>query len=176
MEAGARTAAHIPRGVTKSSARPARRRDTDAMETVAEKLWSASTRGLLKFEDILPMAGMPIGGVGVGPGTKGEKAFRAYTKNAVVIARLEAEGFERADQRSPHPWYLPFASGVVSPHEKALCRALTDEQRAWIEAQRVAALKRRSQLRVQRDVAALHGELSDDMRITAMGASAARSV
>ena len=176
MEAGARTAAHIPRGVTKSSARPARRRDTDAMETVAEMLWSASTRGLLKFEDIVPMEGMPIGGVGVGPGTKGEQAFRAYTKHAVVIARLEAEGFVRSGAGAPQPWHMVKGNGIVSPADKAICRSLTPKQRDDIEAQRVAALKRRSQLRVQRDVAALHGELSDDMMIAPMGAATARSV
>ena len=69
-----------------------RRSVTDTMDSDAEKLWSASTRGLLKFEDILPIPGiMPNGGIGVGPGRKGKMALWAYIKHPAVLARLENE-------------------------------------------------------------------------------------
>jgi hypothetical protein len=112
-----------------------------------ELLWSGKTRGLFEFEPIAPIEGLPMGAIGVAVGSKGGAAFFSYIKQPKVIARLEAEGFERAGQGAPHPWYLPVAPGVVSPHEKALCRALTDEQRARIEANRAAALARLSQSR-----------------------------
>jgi hypothetical protein len=117
------------------------------MATSAEQLWSAKTRGYFEFESIAPTNGLPMGAIGVAAGSKGRAAFFSYLKQPKVIARLEAEGFERAGQGAPHPWYLPVAPGVVSPHEKALCRALTDEQRARIEANRAAALARLSQSR-----------------------------
>ena len=115
------------------------------MATSAEQLWSAKTRGLLEFQPIPPTNGLSMGAVGLAAGTEGLGAFFSYLKQPTVIARLEAEGFERAGQGAPHPWYLPVAPGVVSPHEKALCRALTDEQRARIEVNRAAALARLSQ-------------------------------
>ena len=117
------------------------------METSAERLWSAKTRGYFEFESIAPTNGLPMGAVGVAAGSKGRAAFFSYLKQPKVIARLEAEGFEWAGPRAPHPWYLPLKPGVVSPCEKALCRALTDEQRARIEANRVAALALLSQSR-----------------------------
>ena len=82
-----------------------------------------------------------------------------------VLARLEAEGFVRSAAEAPHPWHLVKAgSGRVSPADKAVCRSLTNEQRERIEANRVAALKRLS----QHNVAALHGELSDNTMIAAI--------
>ena len=117
------------------------------MATSAEQLWSAKTRGLFAFESIAPTNGLPMGAVGLAAGSKGRAAFFSYLKQPKVIARLEAEGFEWAGPRAPHPWYLPLKPGVVSPCEKALCRALTDEQRARIEANRVAALALLSQSR-----------------------------
>jgi hypothetical protein len=127
--------------------RAPRTSEAGQMATSAEQLWSAKTRGLFAFESIAPTNGLPMGAVGVATGSKGRAAFFSYLKQPKVIARLEAEGFEQAGQGAPHPWYLPFAPGVVSPHEKALCRALTDGQRARIEANRVAALECRRRLR-----------------------------
>ena len=124
------------------------------MATSAEQLWSGKTRGLFAFESMAPTNWLPMGAVGVVTGSEGSAAFFSYLKQPKVIARLEAEGFEWAGQRAPHPWYLPVAPGVVSPHEKALCRALTDGQRAMIDANRAAALNRLS----QNNVAALHGQ------------------
>ena len=98
---------------------------------------------MLEFERISPMEGLPMGAVGVAPGSKGDAAFFSYLKQSKVIARLESEGFERAGRGAPHPWYLRLEPGVVEPGEKALCRALTSEQRARIEANRVVALERR---------------------------------
>jgi hypothetical protein len=63
---------------------------------------------------------------------------------AAVIARLQAEGFERANRGAPHPWFLTIKPGVVSPAKKALCRSLTSAQRARIEANRLVALERRT--------------------------------
>ena len=115
------------------------------MATSDEQLWSAKKRGFFEFQHIKPTNGLSMGAVGLAAGTEGLGAFFSYLKQPTVIARLEAEGFERAGQGAPHPWYLPVAPGVVSPHEKALCRALTDEQRARIEVNRAAALARLSQ-------------------------------
>ena len=68
----------------------------------------------------------------------------SYLKQPVVIARLQVEGFERANRGAPHPWtFLIIKPGVVSPAEKALCRSLTSTQRARIEANRLAAHERR---------------------------------
>ena len=108
-----------------------------------EQLWSGKTRGFFDFEPIAPMEGLPMGAVGVAVGSKGRTAFFAYLKQPKVVARLEGEGFERAGRGAPHPWYLRLAPGVVTPGEKALCRALTGEQRTKIEANRLAALERR---------------------------------
>ena len=150
-----------------------RRSVTDTMDSDAEKLWSASTRGLLKFEDILPIPGiMPNGGIGVGPGRKGKMALWAYIKHPAVLARLENENFVRSAAGAPHPWHLVKGNGSVSPADKARCRSLTDKQRERIEANRITALKL-SQLPVQQDVAALHHELSDDTMIAAMDAAIA---
>ena len=123
--------------------RAARTSEAEKMATSAEQLWSGKTRGLFAFESMAPTNWLPMGAVGVVTGSEGSAAFFSYLKQPKVIARLEAEGFKWAGQGVPHPWYLPFAPGVVSPHEKALCRALTDGQRAMIEANRVAALERR---------------------------------
>ena len=117
------------------------------MATSAEQLWSAKTRGLFEFQPIPPTNGLSMGAVGLAAGSEGQAAFFSYLKQQKVVARLEAEGFERAGQGAPHPWFLPLAPGVVSPCEKALCRALTDGQRARIEANRAAALARLSQSR-----------------------------
>ena len=117
---------------TKRSRAPARTSVTDLMQTAAEQLWSGKTRGLLEFEWIAPTNGLPMGAIGVAVGPKGGAAFWPYLKQPKVIARLEAEGFERAGWGAPHPWYLPWEPGVVSPCEKALCRSLTDGQRARI--------------------------------------------
>jgi hypothetical protein len=151
--------------------RPRARRTSEAeqMATSAEQLWSAKTRGLLEFQPIPPTNGLSMGAVGLAAGTEGLGAFFSYLKQPTVIARLEAEGFERAGQGAPHPWYLRLAPGVVSPQDKALARALTDGQRAMVEANRVAALKCLS----QHNVAALHGELSDNTMIAAMDAAIA---
>ena len=139
--------ARVPtrRGVTKPKGNQARHSVTDVMETDAEKLLSAVERGLFKFEDILPMTGMPIGGVGVGRGTdgeKGEKAFWAYIKQPAVVTRLVSEGFRRSGGGAPHPWHLVKGVGVVSPTDKVLCRSLTPEQRKKIEVNRLNAIAR----------------------------------
>ena len=118
-------------------------RCTDLMATPAEQLWSGKTRGFFEFEPIAPTNGLPTGAVGVAVGSRGGSAFFSYLKQPKVIARLEAEGFERAGRGAPHPWFLRLKPGVVSPCEKALGRALTDERRDAIEANRVAALERR---------------------------------
>ena len=108
-----------------------------------ELLWSGKTRGLFEFEPIAPIEGLPMGAIGLAVGSKGRAAFFSYIKQPKVVARLEGEGFERAGRGAPHPWYLRLAPGVVAPGEKALCRALTGEQRTKIEANRLAALERR---------------------------------
>ena len=136
---GAGVSTQPPRAATKRSRTSA----TDRMPTPAEQLWSGKTRGLLEFERISPMEGLPMGAVGVAPGSKGDAAFFSYLKQPKVIARFKSEGFERAGRGAPHPWYLRLEYGVVTPGEKALCRSLTDEQRARIEANRLAALERR---------------------------------
>ena len=146
--------------------RPRARRTSEAeqMATSAEQLWSAKTRGLFEFQPIPPTNGLSMGAVGLAAGSKGQAAFFSYLKQQKVVARLEAEGFERAGQWAPHRWFLPLAPGVVSPHDKALARALTDGQRAMVEANRIAALKCLS----QHNVAALYGELSDNTMIAAI--------
>ena len=167
--AGSAPGASTPlrRAATKRSRARARTSVTDLMETAAEQLWSGKTRGLLEFEWIAPTNGLPMGAIGVAAGPKGDAAFYSYLKQPKVVARLKAEGFEPAGQGAPHPWYTPWKPGVVSPGEKALCRALSEEQRARIEANRLAALERGRQ-RVEKDVAALHSALSDDAVIAAL--------
>jgi hypothetical protein len=131
------------RGVTKSKAKQTRSSVTDTMETDAEKLVSAAERGLIKFESILPRVGMPVGGLGVGPGSdrdKDVKAFGAYIKQDKVIARLVSEGFVRSGGGAPHLWYLVRGKGVVSPIDKVLCRSLTSQQHKEIETKRLHAL------------------------------------
>ena len=147
-------------GVTKPKVK--RRSVTDTMQTDADKLMSAVERGLIKFEDIAVWPRMPIGGVGVAPGEKGESAFRAYIKQPAVVERLVSQGFSESGEGAPHPWYLIKGPGVVSPEDKVICKSLTPEQREKIEASRVAALNRASQLRVRQEVAALHHEISDE--------------
>ena len=94
---------------------------------------------------MVPTNGIPLGGVGVAAGSKGGAAFYSYLKQPVVIARLQVEGFERANRGAPHPWtFLIIKPGVVSPAEKALCRSLTSTQRARIEANRLVAIERRT--------------------------------
>ena len=109
----------------------------------AEQLWSGKTRGFFEFEHIAPVKGLPTGAIGLAVGSKGPAAFFSYIKQPKVVARLEGEGFERAGRGAPHPWYIRLDPGVVTPGEKALCRALTGEQRARIESNRIAALERR---------------------------------
>jgi hypothetical protein len=116
---------------------------TTRMATTAEQLWSGKTRGFFEFEQIVPMEGLPMGAIGLAFGSRGRAAFFSYLKQPKVITRLEAEGFEQAGRGAPHPWYLRLAPGVITPAEKALCRELTSEQRARIEASRLAAIKRR---------------------------------
>ena len=87
---GASTKPHL--AATKRPREP-RMSAADLMET-AEQLWSAKTRGLLEFEEIAPINGLPMGAIGVAVGQKGAAAFYSYLKNAKVIARLESEGFE----------------------------------------------------------------------------------
>ena len=135
----------------RSRASASRTSATDPMATPVKQLWSGKTRGFFEFEPIAPMEGFPMGAVGVAVGSKGGAAFFSYIKQPKVIERLEAEGFERAGRGAPHPWYLRLEPGVVAPGVKALCRALTDEQRARIEANRIAALERRQRLCDARD-------------------------
>ena len=116
---------------------------TQSMDTAAEQLWSAKTRDFFEFDSIAPTNGLPLGGIGVAAGSKGDAAFYSYLKQPTVIARLQTEGFERANRGAPHPWFLIIRPGVVSPAEKALCRALTSPQRARIETNRLVALERR---------------------------------
>ena len=113
------------------------------MDSAAEQLWSATTRDFLAFDSIAPTNGLPLGGIGVAAGSKGDAAFYSYLKQPAVIARLQAEGFERAARGAPHPWFLMLKLGVVSPAKKALCRSLTSTQRARIEANRLVAIERR---------------------------------
>ena len=134
----------LRRAATKRSRAPARTSVTDLMETAAEQLWSGKTRGLLEFERIAPTNGLSMGAIGVAAGPKGDAAFYSYLKQPAVIARLQAEGFERANRGAPHPWFLTIKPGVVSPAKKALCRSLTSAQRARIEANRLVALERRT--------------------------------
>ena len=123
--------------------RAPRKSVTESMDSAAEQLWSATTRDFLAFDSIAPTNGLPLGGIGVAAGSKGDAAFYSYLKQPAVIARLHAEGFERANRGAPHPWFLIIKPGVVSPAEKALCRSLTSTQRARIEANRLAARERR---------------------------------
>ena len=131
-----------PRAAKKRS-RASRTSVTDRMATPAEQLWSGKTRGFFEFDPIPPTNGLELGAVGVAVGSKGRAAFFSYLKQPKVIARLEAEGFERAGRGAPHAWYLRLEPGVVAPGEKVLCRDLTGEQRARIEANRLVALERR---------------------------------
>ena len=136
-------AAEPHRSGTKRPRAP-RKSVTQSMDSAAEQLWSAKTRDFFEFEPIEPTNGIPLGGVGVAAGSKGDAAFYSYLKQPAVIARLHAEGFERANRGAPHPWFLMIKPGVVSPAKKALCRSLTSTQRARIEANRLVALERRT--------------------------------
>jgi hypothetical protein len=126
--------------------RAPRKSVTESMDSAAEQLWSAKTRNFLEFDSIAPTNGLPLGGVGVAAGSKGDAAFYSYLKQPAVIARLQAEGFERANRGAPHPWFMMIKPGAVcvSPAEKALCRSLTSTQRARIEANRLVAIERRT--------------------------------
>ena len=137
------TALAEPRRAVKRPRAP-RKSVTESMDSAAEQLWSAKTRDFLEFESIAPTNGLPLGGVGVAAGSQGDDAFYSYLKQPAVIARLHAEGFERANRGAPHPWFLMIKPGVVSPAKKALCRSLTSTQRARIEANRLVALERRT--------------------------------
>ena len=95
----------------------------DALHSDAEKLLSAVNRGLIRFEDIPVLPGMPIGGIGVARGTKGEGAFRAYIKQPPVVARLVSQGFVESGKGAPHPWHLIKGKGVVSPADKVICQS-----------------------------------------------------
>ena len=56
--------------------------------------------------------------------------------------------FCQLNGKAPHPWFLVTKpGGVVSPGKKARCRSLTVPERARIEANRLAALKRQQNLR-----------------------------
>lgn len=143
--ATAALAAETRRPATKRPRAP-RKSVTDSMETMAEQLWSATWRGLMKFESIAPTNMLPRGGVGVVPGPKGSAAFCSYLKQPKVIARLQAEGFEPANWGEQYQWVLTLRPGVTSPAQKARFRSLTEPQRARIEANRVAALEIRRQM------------------------------
>ena len=82
--------------------RAPRKSVTESMDSAAEQLWSAKTRDFLEFDSIAPTNGLPLGGVGVAAGSKGDAAFYSYLKQPAVIARLQAEGFERASWGAPH--------------------------------------------------------------------------
>ena len=116
---GAGVSTQPPRAAKKRS-RASRTSATDRMATPAEQLWSGKTRGFFEFEPIAPTNGLELGAVGVAVGSKGRAAFFSYLKQPKVIARLEAEGFERAGRGAPHAWYLRLEPGVVAPGEKAL--------------------------------------------------------
>ena len=145
------------RGISKKKREDATK-DTASM-TTAELLWRGKVeRELIDFEPI-PAAdkffgqhdGFFIGGVGLIPGPKGGKgAFQAYIKHQKVIERLQAEGFEKAGQGSPHPWYLVLKPGVLSPADKADLRSLTPEKRAMVKANRLAALERKCAVKEER--------------------------
>lgn len=122
---------------------PCRKKSEARKKALEIKLWSGKTRGYLKFVQIAPMNGLPNGAIGVAEGAKGRATFYSYIKQPKVVERLESQGFERAGPGAPHPWYLRLVPGVATPAEKALCRGLTNEQRARIEANRLAALERR---------------------------------
>ena len=140
---GTTALAEPPRRAVKRPRAP-RKSVTESMDSAAAQLWSAKTRGFLEFDSIAPTNGLPLGGVGVAAGSKGVAAFYSYLKQPAVTARLQAEGFERANRGAPHPWFLTIKPGVVSPAKKALCRSLTSAQRARIEANRLVALERRT--------------------------------
>jgi len=154
-------------GVTKPNAK--RRSVTDTMKSDADKLMSAVERGLIKFEDIAVMPGMPIGGIGVAPGEKGESAFWAYIKQPAVVGRLVSQGFLESAKGAPHPWYLIKGKGVVSPADKEICESLTAEQREKIEASRVAALERKRLMR-QGDATGHRVIDAKEVAIAALGA------
>ena len=116
---GAGVSTQPPRAAKKRS-RASRTSATDRMATPAEQLWSGKTRGFFEFDPIPPTNGLELGAVGVAVGSKGRAAFFSYLKQPKVIARLEAEGFERAGRGAPHAWYLRLEPGVVAPGEKAL--------------------------------------------------------
>ena len=52
------------------------------MDSAAEQLWSAKTRDFLEFDSIAPTNGLPLGGVGVAAGSKGDAAFYFRTSNS----------------------------------------------------------------------------------------------
>lgn len=142
---------------------------TDTMQSDAEKLMSAVERGLIKFEDMAVMPGMPIGGIGIAPGKKGQSAFRAYIKQPAVVERLVSQGFVASAKGGPHPWHLIRGKGVVSPADKVICQSLTAEQREKIEASRVAALERKRSMR--QDEATEHRLIdATEVVIAALGA------
>ena len=80
-----------PRAATKRSRTSA----TDRMATPAEQLWSGKTRGLLEFERIAPMEGLPIGAVGVAPGSRGDAA--------TIATIVGADGGDARSARSARP-------------------------------------------------------------------------
>ena len=55
--------------------RAPRKSVTESMDSAAEQLWSAKTRNFLEFDSIAPTNGLPLGGVGVAAGSKGDAAF-----------------------------------------------------------------------------------------------------
>ena len=73
----------------------------DTLHSDAEKLMSAVDRDLISFEEIPVLPGMPIGGIGVAPGSKGKGAFRAYIRQPPVVARLVSQGFVNMNSTTP---------------------------------------------------------------------------
>ena len=68
------TALAEPRRAVKRPRAP-RKSVTESMDSAAEQLWSAKTRNFLEFDSIAPTNGLPLGGVGVAAGSKGDAAF-----------------------------------------------------------------------------------------------------
>ena len=106
---------------------------TQSMDTAAEQLWSAKTRNFFEFEPIEPTnENFPSVALAWRPAQRAglPSKLYSYLKQPAAVARLQVEGFERANRGAPHPWFLISKPGVVSPAEKALCRSLTSQRSA----------------------------------------------
>ena len=77
------------------------------------------------------------------PAVRGHLSCVARVNPAMARVPWKPMAVVDVDRGAPQAWYLRLAPGVVAPGEKALCRALTGEQRARIEVNRIAALERR---------------------------------